>query len=123
LLTGGGHGTGLFAAIALSPGSLFGDNAFALTGVLFWLLLGALLTQPLSAKRRIAALLLLLLHYGAALFWALQPGPDGFAGLQRMTNAAMAYVVVFAVVYLLGQLAFWRIILMPHKAPGREKRA
>jgi len=62
LLTGGGHGTGLFVAIALSPGSLFGDNALALTGVLFWLLLSLVLTQPLSARRRIAALILLLLH-------------------------------------------------------------
>jgi len=27
----------------------------------------------------------------------------------------MPYAVIFALIYLIGQLAFWRIILKPHK--------
>jgi hypothetical protein len=113
VLTGGGHGTGLFVAVALSPGSLFGDNALALSGILFWLLFGAMLARPIGPRRRLAAVLFLLLHYAVVLYWALQQGSDGYQGLSRMTVAASPYLAVFAFIYLAGHFAFWRRILKP----------
>ena len=109
LFTGGGHGTALFALIVLSPGSAAGDNPAALTGVLFWPLVGFLLGRAPRRSIQAMIVLLMLAHYAVAVFHLSQPGMDGGAGFARAWSTLPVQLVLFCLVYAAANLAVWMV--------------
>ena len=109
LFTGGGHGTALFALIVLSPGSAAGDSPAALTGVLFWPLVGFLLGRAPRRSIQAMIVLLMLAHYAVAGFHLAQGGVDGGAGFRRAWNALPVQVGLFCLVYAAANLVVWMV--------------
>lgn len=107
LFTGGGHGTALFALITLAPGSAAGDNPFALTGVLFWPLVGYVLGRTPGTKARALLALLMLSHYIVAGYLLLQEGSDGGAGFWRVWRALPVQVGFYCALYAAANLLIW----------------
>ncbi len=117
LLGGGGHGTALFGLIVLAPGSLAGDNPWALTGIVFWMAIGFLLGQVHRRGVPLIIALLMLAHYaGAAVQWT-HEGPDGGAGFMLGWDKVPVLVTVFCLLYLAGNLTVW--VFAFRKQPAR----
>jgi hypothetical protein len=119
LFTGGGHGTALFAFIALAPGSVAGDNPFALTGVLFWPLVGYVLGRAPTRKTQASIALLMFSHYGVAGFYLAQEGSDGGAGLLRAWNALPVQVGLYCALYAAANLTIWIVAFRRRSTPLR----
>jgi hypothetical protein len=107
LFTGGGHGTALFAMITLAPGSAVGDNPFALTGVLFWPLVGYVLARAPDRKAQVLIALLMIAHYAVAGFYLAQEGSDGGAGFWRTWRVLPVHVGLYCSVYAAGNIMIW----------------
>ena len=122
LFTGGGHGTALFALITLAPGSAAGDNPFALTGVLFWPLVGYVLGRTPGAKAQALLALLMLSHYVVAGYHLLQEGSDGSAGFWRTWNALPVRVGLYCFLYVAANLMIWTVAFRGRPA-GEEGAA
>jgi hypothetical protein len=104
---GGGHGTALFGLIVLAPGSLAGDNPWALTGVLFWLVVGFLLGHAHRRGVPLGIALMLLVHYaGAVVLWT-QEGRDGGAGFWLIWDKLPVLLIIFCLLYLAGNVMIW----------------
>jgi len=107
LFGGVGHGTSLFGSIVLAPGSLAGDNLWALTGVLFWLAVGFLVGQAHRRGVRSVIALMLLAHYvSAAVLW-IQDGRDGGAGFWLIWDKLPVLLALFCLLYLAGNVMIW----------------
>ena len=119
LFGGGGHGTSLFGLIVLAPGSVAGDNPWAMTGFLFWPLVGFLVGQAPRRGARVLIVLLMLAHYAVAAMYLGQEGSDGGAGFWRVWNALPVQLGLFCVIYAAGNLAVWYLAFRKHPDNAR----
>lgn len=111
LFTGGGHGTGLFGMVILSPGSVLGDNPLALTGVVFWPVIGFLLGRPPSRGVKISIAVLMLAHYAVAALHFTQEGRDGGAGFLLVWDRLPVLAAIFCLLYIAGNVTVWMLAL------------
>ena len=116
---GGGHGTGAPVLLSSAPLSVFGlvawrvgasyvaDHAMLLSAPLVWTVLGSL--AALSGRGRLLRLtqVLVLLHYASGLALVAILAPD-LVPLPSFINVwVISYVVVWATIYLVGQVVLW----------------
>jgi len=118
---GAGHGSFfpfLLSSAPLGVFGFFGDfgfNAIVVGGApAVWAMFGALVAPSSRAKWLRLTQVLVLSHYASGL--ALVAGTTGlgeFARLERMGRTAPELIVLWAAVYLVGQIALWWRISRP----------
>jgi len=116
-----GHGTDIPLLLSSTPLGVFGfvaklvgaphvDVVARLFGTpLVWAALGSLVALSGRGKRLRLTQALVLLCYGSGLALVATRG-EGPAYLERLLRAAPEFIVAWATVYLVGQVALWRQI-------------
>jgi hypothetical protein len=111
---GAGHGSLVPFYLSSAPlGVLrfFGEAGFYAAFVggapVVWATFGALVAPCGRAKWRKLIQLLALLHYTSGLALIVATGDDELAYLERLLRITPEFIVLWAVVYVVGQVALW----------------
>jgi hypothetical protein len=111
---GAGHGSLVPFYLSSAPlGVLrfFGEAGFYAAFVggapVVWATFGALVAPYGRAKWRRLIQLLALLHYASGLALIAATGDDELAYLERLLRITPEFIVLWAVVYVVGQVALW----------------
>jgi len=116
LAAGAGHGTYVALYLSSAPLGAYGFDAGLFGAPPVWATFGALAASGRVEVRRLAQVLAVL-HYASGV--ALVVANDEVTYLLRMLRISPEFIVVWATIYLIGQVALWRRIT--RRNPRREE--